>query len=427
MISILLLNTCFIIFIYNIYLYLFSRPANFPPGPPKVPYFGSYIFMLLLNHKHLHRAVNRICQFYKSSVIGFYLGKFPIVVVNDSENVKKALFHRDFDGRPDILMGRMRHPNLDLHGIFFTEGDTWHEQRRFTLRYLRDFGFGRRFDSLEKEMEIQISQYIDIIKNGPKYPHEQKYFKDGKVLLPYAFGPAFGNCFITCLLNEPMPREYMAKICTAVENGFIFQRKTDNYGKLYSLIPNFAKYFPGFSDYQVVREASIELYTFFSDIINEQIKTFDESHERHFIDMYINKVRAAEMNGDETSTYSYDQLILACIDFAFPALTALSTTVTFLFQQICHEPEVQRKIQEEIDHVVGQGRFPTLDDRINLPYSEACIREIMRFETLVPSGLPHKALVDTEFLGYTIPKGTVIMPALDAAFHDPTAWYPILN
>ena len=47
----------------------------------------------------------------------------------------------------------------------------------------------------------------------------------------------------------------------------------------------------------------------------------------------------------------------------------------------------------------------------------------MRFETLVPSGLPHKAMVDTEFLGYTIPKGTIVMPALDAAFHDPTAWY----
>lgn len=46
----------------------------------------------------------------------------------------------------------------------------------------------------------------------------------------------------------------------------------------------------------------------------------------------------------------------------------------------------------------------------------------MRFETLVPSGLPHKALVDTEFLGYSIPKGTIIMPALDAAMQDTSAW-----
>lgn len=46
----------------------------------------------------------------------------------------------------------------------------------------------------------------------------------------------------------------------------------------------------------------------------------------------------------------------------------------------------------------------------------------MRFETLIPSGIPHQALVDTEFLGYSIPKGTVIMPALDAAMKDSTVW-----
>lgn len=57
-----------------------------------------------------------MCQFYKTTVIGFYLGEFPIIVVNDVESVKKALFHRDFDGRQDILMGRLRHPNFEIHG-----------------------------------------------------------------------------------------------------------------------------------------------------------------------------------------------------------------------------------------------------------------------------------------------------------------------
>lgn len=50
----------------------------------------------------------------------------------------------------------------------------------------------------------------------------------------------------------------------------------------------------------------------------------------------------------------------------FPASTGLPATITFLLQQICHDPEIQRKIQEEIDDVVGQGRTPTLDDRVKL-------------------------------------------------------------
>lgn len=141
-----------------------------------------------------------------------------------------------------------------------------------------------------------------------------------------------------------------------------------------------------------------------------------------------------------------DQLVLSCVDIVLPSLTTLSAAITLLLQQIRHEPAVQQKIQEEIDRVVGQGRAPTLDDRkkfveffpnkfhvffykfllINsnssLPYTEACLREIMRFQTLLPSGVPHKALVDTEFSGYRIPKGTIMIPALDAAMHDASAW-----
>lgn len=58
-------------------------------------------------------------------------------------------------------------------GITLVDGELWHEQRRFALRYMRDYGFGRRFDALEKEVEIQIAQFIDIVKNGPKYQHEK--------------------------------------------------------------------------------------------------------------------------------------------------------------------------------------------------------------------------------------------------------------
>lgn len=40
----------------------------------------------------------------------------------------------------------------------------------------------------------------------------------------------------------------------------------------------------------------------------------------------------------------------------------------------------------------------------SLSYVEATIRESLRHETLVPSGLPHTATADTQFMGYDIPK-----------------------
>lgn len=58
-------------------------------------------------------------------------------------------------------------------GIFFTDGPFWKNQRRFALRHLRDYGFGRRFEELEIELGEEIKNLIDLIRNGPKYECEQ--------------------------------------------------------------------------------------------------------------------------------------------------------------------------------------------------------------------------------------------------------------
>lgn len=73
--------------------------------------------MLILDRKHLHRAINRLCKYYNSTCLGMYLGDTPVIVLNDHKNVKKALLHRDFDGKPDILMGRLRDPHFGLYGL----------------------------------------------------------------------------------------------------------------------------------------------------------------------------------------------------------------------------------------------------------------------------------------------------------------------
>lgn len=80
------------------------------------------------------------------------------------------------------------------------------------------------------------------------------------------------------------------------------------------------------------------------------------------------------------------------------------------------------RVQSEIDELVGGGRLPELDDRINLPFTEACIREIMRLETLVPSAIPHRATCDTKIGDYDIPKNTIVFPGLYAFHNDVDLW-----
>lgn len=58
----------------------------------------------------------------------------------------------------------------------------------------------------------------------------------------------------------------------------------------------------------------------------------------------------------------------------------------------------------------------------SMPYTEATLREIMRFETLVPSSVPHRAIRDTNLAGFFIPKDTIIMMGLYALHNDKKVW-----
>jgi hypothetical protein len=50
-------------------------------------------------------------------------------------------------------------------GIIFPDGQFWVEQRRFALRHLREFGFGRRFLHLEDVVKEEIQDMLDVL-NG---------------------------------------------------------------------------------------------------------------------------------------------------------------------------------------------------------------------------------------------------------------------
>ena len=73
-------------------------------------------------------------------------------------------------------------------------------------------------------------------------------------------------------------------------------------------------------------------------------------------------------------------------------------------------PEVQNTAQDEIDRIVGQSRLPTVADRVNLPYVEATLKELLRWNPVAPMSLPHMSSEDDTYEGYFIPKGSMLLP-----------------
>ncbi|KAL4708285.1 hypothetical protein ACJJTC_007691 [Scirpophaga incertulas] len=384
----------------------YKRNSNFPPGPPSLPVYGAYWILLAHGYNNFAGAFKKLGEKYKTKLVGMKLGPFNLVVVNESALIKEMLNSEPLDGRVDFILGRLRSYWKSL-GIFFTDGYFWHVQRRFSLRYMRDYGFGRRDEVLEQVVESEMKEIIDMTLHGPKYPIEEELVKGDLIYLPHYFAVPFINGILHVFTRMTVPRPQYHTLIELARNGLKFQRGSNDLGGALGITPWLKDVLPNFSGYNDLKNGTQYMLDFFLNLIKEAMDTHDPTHDRHFFDLYIKEMNR-EIHEKGKSTYSVDQLTLVCTDYMFPSATATTMLLTLLIERMLLQPEVQDRIHEEIDRVVGSGRLPNLDDRKNMPYTEACIREMMRHETLVPLGVPHRAMSDTKIAGYDIPENCVV-------------------
>lgn len=109
----------------------------------------------------------------------------------------------------------------------------------------------------------------------------------------------------------------------------------------------------------------------------------------------------------------------AAIIYGGGADTTVSTISSFILAMILF-PGVQDRAQEEIDRVVGSERLPGFQDRDQLPYLNALVKEALRWLPVVPIGTTHVAEEEVMYAGYRIPKGSLLLPSIWWFCHDPS-------
>ncbi|XP_019411032.1 PREDICTED: steroid 17-alpha-hydroxylase/17,20 lyase, partial [Crocodylus porosus] len=117
-----------------------------------------------------------------------------------------------------------------------------------------------------------------------------------------------------------------------------------------------------------------------------------------------------------------DHLLMTVGDIFGAGVETTTTTLKWAIIYMLHYPEVQRKIQEELDQQLGLERRPQLSDRQRLPYLEATISEVLRIRPIAPLLIPHVALVDSSIGEYVIPKGAHVIVNVWAIHHDRDEW-----
>ncbi|KAH0846045.1 hypothetical protein FOPE_11433 [Fonsecaea pedrosoi] len=77
--------------------------------------------------------------------------------------------------------------------------------------------------------------------------------------------------------------------------------------------------------------------------------------------------------------------------------------------------------REALDRVCGRNaeRLPTFEDRVDLPYITATVKEAFRWRPFAEIGVPHMLIQDDEYEGYRFPAGTLFTWNATAIAMDP--------
>nr|XP_048309060.1 cytochrome P450 2J2-like isoform X4 [Myodes glareolus] len=123
-----------------------------------------------------------------------------------------------------------------------------------------------------------------------------------------------------------------------------------------------------------------------------------------------------------TTSFNEESLICSTLDLFFAGTETTSTTLRWALLYMTLYPEVQEKVQAEIDRVIGQEKQPSLTDRDSMPYTNAVVHEVQRMANIVPLNVPREVTVDTTLAGFYLPKGTMLHTNLTALHMDPKEW-----
>ncbi|XP_019646726.1 PREDICTED: cytochrome P450 2C15-like [Branchiostoma belcheri] len=376
--------------------YYSRRPRNLPPGPWSWPVVGS--LPSLAWSKNLHLDFMEWQKKY-GPVTYFRMGMLDAVVLGGYDTIRQALVKQSdvFSSRPAHL--EVLNKISNKKGIVLApSGPLWKEQRKFALTTLRSFGFGKR------SLEVHISEESaalrqEICNMGDKPFHITRLLQKA-------------TTNIICSLVFARRFEYDNPQFLQIMQDF-----DDIAGTNFLTMPE--NIFPFLTYVLDSGNKAIEVSQRPIDFVRAQIKehqrTLDPNDIRDFIDAYLLEMKAQDQS---ETTFTEEQLIQTVTDLFLAGTETTSTTLLWASLLMILNPDIQQKVQEEIDSVLGQGQTPSMSHRDQLPYTQAVLTEVARFATIVPLNVPHTTTEDTTLNGYHIPKQTMVIPSIWSVHHD---------
>ncbi|XP_041357974.1 vitamin D(3) 25-hydroxylase-like [Gigantopelta aegis] len=400
-----------------LWLVVLKRPRDIPPGPSfSLPVLGD---ILRIGRDPLERFRDMRRRY--GDVFSFYMGNRLVVVLNGFDVIKSALVtHADvFRDRPHMFM---MDEICEGKGIVASSGRVWKEQRQFAQTTMRMLSSGAH--TLETSIQEEASQLIDAFDQQTATFDPQTTTSDPQTA---TFDPraliegAVSNVMCTLCFGRRFRYDNLEFVAylDAVAESF----KSFHATQILNIFPCL-KYLPGdrFLYKQMMRHKHFVEHDFLEHNIAEISAAADDRLDAtNFTEAYLRSMRQARSEGRSSSM---DELNLKqSLGNIFTGGTeSMTGTLCWALLYFMEYPEIQERCFQEIREQVGLDRRPTMKDKISCPFLAATIMEILRHADVSPLAVAHSVSEDFVFMGYRIPKDSIVLPNIDSVMRDEDIW-----
>ncbi|KAF8602800.1 cytochrome P450 [Ceratobasidium sp. AG-I] len=379
-----------------------------PPGPKSQPIVGHLFSMPRSSEPMVYEKMSKELD---SDVIALTVLGQTIVVLNSAAAAAELM-----DKKSSIYSGRPHIPALcdkdlmDWGGsIGFLSGERWKRGRRMLHDSLNRGIMPHYHPDQEKRVQIFLSRLLDTSPTFETIMDEWN-FAVGSGLIYATYGYTAESPDDKWLRDSQKATEQVAH--AAQPATFIV-----NFIPALKYLP---EWLPGMGWKRLIRK-----WREHKEYITSApyVWTKEQMRTGRAVPSIVQKILSTFPDNTPNADVDLDIELLASTMFGGGTDTTVASGMYFILAIVRH-PEVARKIQAELDSVLGHAeRLPRVDDRKHMPYVWNTVQELLRWQPASPLAVPHTATEDDYYRGYHIPKGSIVMGNTWAIARD-TSIYP---
>uniref|UniRef100_A0A7M4EFU4 Cytochrome P450 1A n=1 Tax=Crocodylus porosus TaxID=8502 RepID=A0A7M4EFU4_CROPO len=342
------------------------------PEPRGYPLIGNVLEL----GRNPHLSLTQMSQKY-GDVMQIRIGTTPVLVLSGLNTIRQALVKQaeDFMGRPDLCSFRYIGDGQSL--TFSSDsGEVWRARRKLAQNALKTFSVSPSptasstcllEEHVFKEADYLITELLQQMK-------EKKSFDAYRYTVISVANVICGICFGRRYSHDD--QELLSLVSLNNEFGDVAAS-----GNPADFIP-ILQYFPS-RPMKIFKDLNKRFSAFVHKIVKEHYTTFDKSHIRDITDSLIEHCQDKKIDVNANIQLPEKKIVNLVNDLFGAGFDTVTTALSWSLVYLVTYPDIQKKIQNELDQTIGRERRPKLSDRLMLPYLEAFILETFRHSSFV--------------------------------------------